>query len=122
MRRVASPQITPSPPNEHVDELEFEILFHHPGEGRDPCLIQLAGGAMDPGLRRGGWILLQGLSKKVGRSSVAARRLKAGIACRAIGACRLTPAGRPGTAAPLKIAACPQWFHKFNGTEFSRVA
>jgi hypothetical protein len=24
----------------------------HPGEGRDPCLMQLADGAVDPGLRR----------------------------------------------------------------------
>jgi hypothetical protein len=42
---------------------------------------------------------------KVGRPSLAARRLKAGIAYRATGLCRLTPAGRPGTATPLKIEA-----------------
>jgi hypothetical protein len=42
-----------------VKEAEIEIFRRHPGEGRDPCLMQLAGGAMDPGLRRDGWSLLK---------------------------------------------------------------
>jgi hypothetical protein len=42
-----------------VNELEIEIFHRHPGESRDPCLMQLAGGAMDPGLRRGDRVLLK---------------------------------------------------------------
>jgi hypothetical protein len=60
--------MTPLRTNWRVNESEFEKYHRHPGlpspkrsfsfaqagEGRDPCLMPLAGGAMDPGLRRGG--------------------------------------------------------------------
>ena len=37
------------------DAVQSRRLFSfHPGEGRDPCLMQRAGGAMGLGLRRGG--------------------------------------------------------------------
>jgi hypothetical protein len=52
-------------PNSHISYSAIApfTLFLLPGEGRDPCwanwraaqvLIDLAGGAMDPGFRRGG--------------------------------------------------------------------
>jgi hypothetical protein len=45
-----------------VNELEIELFRRHPGEGRDPCLMQLAGGAMDPGLRWSKRVLLEVLT------------------------------------------------------------
>jgi hypothetical protein len=51
--------MTPLRPIEPVNELVIDLFSRHPGEGRDPCLMPLAGGAVDPGLRRGGLILLK---------------------------------------------------------------